>query len=137
MDLGLTDRVVVVTGAGRGIGAAIAQGFVNEGAIVVGWDLAIGSDAAGIVSMECDVTDSASVDAATGKVVDRFGRLDLLVNNAGINATGLVDEMDPDAWRRTFDVNVTGVFTATPGGDPADEASAVGAHRECGILRGA
>lgn len=113
MDLGLTDRVVVVTGAGRGIGAAIARGFVEEGATVVGWDLTVGTDSAGVVPMQCDVTDSASVDAATAEVIDRFGHLDVLVNNAGVNATGLVDEMDPDAWRRTFDVNVTGVFTAT------------------------
>ena len=112
MLLDLTDRVVVVTGAARGIGRTIAERFVREQAHVVGLDLTVpeGDDASGITWMACDVSDTASVRAAVAGVLERFDRLDVLVNNAGINAEGLLEDLDDDLWQRCFDINVGGVF---------------------------
>ena len=120
MLLDLHDRVVVVTGAGRGIGRAIAESFLRERSRVVVSD--VGAEAlswfepalteAGLDgrAVVCDVRDSSAVNALVADVVERFGRIDVLVNNAGIMGDGLVEEIDDEAWDRCFDVNVGGVF---------------------------
>jgi NAD(P)-dependent dehydrogenase (short-subunit alcohol dehydrogenase family) len=114
MLLDLTERVVVVTGAGRGIGRRIAERFGAEGCEVVALDLAFPEPPAvpaeHLLRLEVDVTDLAAVEQAVRQAVDRFGRIDVLVNNAGILVDGAVDEVDPAGWRRSFDVNVGGVF---------------------------
>jgi 3-oxoacyl-[acyl-carrier protein] reductase len=113
MLLDLTDRVVIVTGAARGIGRAIAERFAQEGSHVVALDLVPppeGESPAGMVPLACDVSDSASVRSAVAQVVERFGRVDVLVNNAGINAEGLLEDLDDGLWQRCFDINVGGVF---------------------------
>ncbi|MCV2393742.1 SDR family oxidoreductase [Actinotalea sp. M2MS4P-6] len=114
MELDLRDRVVVVTGAGRGIGATIAERFAAEGAWVAALDLAFPAepDAAAerLTRFVCDVTDPDSVQAAVDAVVGRFGTVDVLVNNAGINVEGLVTDLTWDRWRAAFDVNVGGTF---------------------------
>ena len=119
MLLDLTDRVVIVTGAARGIGRTIAERFAREGAHVVGLDLTVPEDATGaeveaeaggLSWLACDVSDTASVRAAVAQVVSRHGRIDVLVNNAGINAEGLLEDLDDDLWQRCFDINVGGVF---------------------------
>lgn len=122
MELDLRDRVVVVTGAARGIGAVIAGRFAADGARVVALDLAfpgpaagaelseVGADAARIENLTVDVTSPESVQAAVGTIVERHGTIDVLVNNAGINVDGPVAELDWDRWRACFDVNVGGVF---------------------------
>jgi 3-oxoacyl-[acyl-carrier protein] reductase len=119
MHLDLTDRVVVVTGAGRGIGRTIAERFTEDGARVVALDLALPApvDAepadvarADIESIACDVTDPASVARAVEAVVERHGTIDVLVNNAGITVDGSVSDLTWDAWRACMDVNVGGVF---------------------------
>jgi len=120
MDWGLNDRVVVVTGAGRGIGRTIAEHFSAAGATVAALDVAHdatlelaeqlngnGGKAAGFA---CDVTDSASVTRVLAEVAATFGGIDVVVNNAGINAEGPVETLDPDLFARCLDVNVTGVF---------------------------
>ncbi|MBA8793807.1 3-oxoacyl-[acyl-carrier protein] reductase [Friedmanniella endophytica] len=110
MQLDLTDRVVVITGAGRGIGAGIAETFVAEGARVVGVDLAppdLDGLAAGLAA---DVTDTAAVSALVQGITDRFGRVDVLINNAGVNAEALVEDYTDEEWDRCFAVNVGGVF---------------------------
>jgi len=124
IETGLRDKVVVVTGAAAGIGRAVARRFAAEGAKVVAWDV---SDASGIagdlgengVVDRVDVTDREAVEAATARVVERWGRYDVLVNNAGIVRDaqlikwkdGAVASMMDDA---TFDsvvaVNFRGVF---------------------------
>lgn len=116
MELDLRNRVVVITGAGRGIGAVIAQRFAAEGAHVIALDLAfpeeVGdrTEASAIEQIACDVADPASVQAAVDEVARRHGRLDVLINNAGINVEGTVAELDPARWKTCFDVNVGGVF---------------------------
>ena len=115
MLLDLTDRVVIVTGAARGIGRTIAERFAREGAHVVGLDLTVpaqddAADDAGIAWLACDVSDTGSVRAAVAEVVARHGRTDVLVNNAGVNAEGLLEDLDDDLWQRCFDINVGGVF---------------------------
>jgi NAD(P)-dependent dehydrogenase (short-subunit alcohol dehydrogenase family) len=113
MHLDLTDRVVVVTGAARGIGAVITARFAAEGCRVVALDLGFDPAARpgrGVTEVVCDVTDPESVRTAVDAVVERHGTIDVLVNNAGINVEGLVADLDWDAWRRCMDVNVGGTF---------------------------
>ncbi|MDY0914713.1 SDR family NAD(P)-dependent oxidoreductase [Rathayibacter festucae] len=111
MLIDLTGLVVVVTGGGRGIGRAIVDRFTAEGARVAALDLAFPSPAADDVQqLVCDVTDPASVRAAIDAVVERFGHVDVLVNNAGINVEGTVESLDPARWDAAFDVNVRGTF---------------------------
>ncbi|MFD1722983.1 SDR family NAD(P)-dependent oxidoreductase [Amnibacterium endophyticum] len=103
MHLDLSDRVVLVTGAGSGIGAGIVIAFDEEGCRVVRLDVA-GTDTV------CDVTDTASVRAAVAAAVEQHGRIDVLVNNAGVLVDGAVEDTADEAWERTFAVNVHGVF---------------------------
>lgn len=124
MQIDMSDRVVVVTGGGRGIGAALVDRFVSEGARVVALDLAFEGEGEGegegggereadtrsAVRLQCDVSDPASVEAVVADIEGRFGRIDVLVNNAGINVDGLVADLDFARWQRCFDVNVGGVF---------------------------
>lgn len=115
MRVDLSGKVALVTGAGRGIGRAIADRFSAEGATVVYSDVV--APEGGIA---LDVTDEAQVEAAVSGVVSRFGRLDILVNNAGIG-TGPQDRVDIDAvsteqWRRVLEVDLTGVFLVSRAG---------------------
>jgi NAD(P)-dependent dehydrogenase (short-subunit alcohol dehydrogenase family) len=104
------DLVAVVTGGASGIGAATARVLAARGAAVACLDLVVEPDAvpAPLVGVRCDVSDDASVRAAVAAVVDRFGRLDVLVNNAGIGAQGDVTANDDAEWHRVLDVNVLG-----------------------------
>ncbi|QHC57346.1 SDR family NAD(P)-dependent oxidoreductase [Rathayibacter sp. VKM Ac-2760] len=107
----LTDRVVLVTGGGRGIGRALAERFVAEGAKVAAFDVAFPEGAPeGVLQIEGDVTEPDSVADGVARVAEHFGGIDVLINNAGINVEGRVEDLDPAAWRRCFDVNVAGVF---------------------------
>lgn len=116
MQIDMSGRVVLVTGAGRGIGRVIAQTFLDEGAIVVGLDrdaaalaeLHEESDAAMVLT--CDITDPQQVREAVARIEERYGRLDVLINNAGINAEGPLETFDPALWDQVFAVNVRGVL---------------------------
>ena|SRR5690606_5003105 len=114
MELDLRDRVVMVTGAARGIGAVIAARFAAEGARVVALDLAFpdgeAADGPAVEQVVCDVTDPDSVRAAVETVVERHGTIDVLVNNAGIVADSTVVETDWATWQKCFDVNTGGTF---------------------------
>ena len=114
MELDLRERVVVVTGAARGIGAVIAARFACEGARVVALDLAFttgqAADGPAVEQVVCDVTDPDSVQAAVETVVESHGTIDVLVNNAGIVADSTVVETDWTTWQKCFDVNAGGTF---------------------------
>lgn len=115
MELDLRDRVVIVTGAARGIGAKIAERFAAEGARVTAFDLAFpAADEAltgpSVEKVPCNVADPASVRTAVDQVASRHGGIDVLVNNAGINVLGDIAELEWERWKACFDVNVGGVF---------------------------
>jgi 3-oxoacyl-[acyl-carrier protein] reductase len=115
------DRVALVTGAAHGIGLGIALAFAGAGASVALADRDEDAvwEAASAIASECetetlpivvDVQDAAAVDSAVSHILDRFGQIDVLVNNAGIYPNTLVVEMDEEEWDAVFDVNVKGTF---------------------------
>ena len=116
MQIDLSGRVVLVTGAARGIGRTIAETFAREGAHVVAMDLdadalaGMEQDSHAALALPCDITDPAQVREAVAAIEERFGRLDVLINNAGINAEGPLESFDPELWDRLFAVNVRGVL---------------------------
>jgi 3-oxoacyl-[acyl-carrier protein] reductase len=102
-------RIAVITGGSQGIGESIANRLREAGATVVVWDLS--ADPADPSACRVDVADPASVQAASRQTVERFGRIDLLVNNAGFaGPTMPLDEYPPDTWQRIVAVNLVGVF---------------------------
>lgn len=107
--------VAIVTGGASGIGAAIVERLADEGASVAILDLnpSPDGDSATRLSVQANVADDASVRAAIDAVVARFGRLDIVVNNAGIGAQGTVESNDDDEWHRVFDINVVGMTRVT------------------------
>lgn len=105
----LDGLVAVVTGGASGIGAAVVDELSARGARVASLDLAEPGRADGAMSLRVDVADDASVRDAVAHVVETWGRLDIVVNNAGIGAQGDVAANDDDEWRRVFDVNVLGM----------------------------
>jgi 3-oxoacyl-[acyl-carrier protein] reductase len=118
--LDLSGRVAVVTGGARGIGYAIAARALQSGAAVTLWDVDRARlesarselSARGTVSIQqVELTDSPSIEAATAGTLATHGRVDILINNAGITGgNDLTWELDPDVWRRVLDVNLTGAF---------------------------
>jgi NAD(P)-dependent dehydrogenase (short-subunit alcohol dehydrogenase family) len=127
MLIDLRDRVVVVSGAAQGIGRAIAERFLAEGCRVFGLDLRF-RDALpeGITAIVADVTDPVSVQAAVARVLEEAGRVDVLVNNAGINVEGSVETLEPARFQAAFDVNVGGVFLLSQAVTPAMKAAGGG-----------
>ncbi|UKA58526.1 SDR family NAD(P)-dependent oxidoreductase [Arthrobacter sp. FW306-2-2C-D06B] len=99
--------VALVTGGASGIGAAIADRLADGGAQVAVLDL--NPSRTPHFGVECNVADGASVRAAVDAVVGKFGRLDVVVNNAGIGAQGDVSANDDDEWHRVLDINVVGI----------------------------
>ena len=152
MELDLRDRVVVVTGAARGIGAVIAQRFAAEGAHVVACDLEFAAAADGtsgdgaadgtgagagaaaggdgtahpVDQVVCDVADPDSVRSAVEEIARHHGTIDVLVNNAGINVEGTLEELDWQSWKACFDVNVGGVFLMSQAVAPLMKAAGRG-----------
>ncbi|MDO9145584.1 SDR family NAD(P)-dependent oxidoreductase [Rhodoferax sp.] len=113
----LKDKVALVTGAGQGMGRAIAQRFVAEGATVVALDLNLEAaqqtlaDLGGKSIARClNVADSAAVAAVVDEVVTLFGRVDVLVNNAGTGAVDAFADITDETWARVIGVNLTGAF---------------------------
>jgi 2-keto-3-deoxy-L-fuconate dehydrogenase len=104
-----TGLVALVTGGASGIGAATAATLRARGATVYVVDRDAGEAGDGAQVLTADVTDSAAVEAAVAEVVSSAGRLDVLVNNAGIGAVGTVADNSLEEWQRTFDVNVLGI----------------------------
>ena len=114
----LAGRVAVVTGAASGLGRAVATGFADAGAFVVAADLPgtelpdvaaeLGPDRARPV--ELDVTRRDEVDGMVELALEAGGRVDVLVNSAGIGARGAAADYDPELWERVLAVNLTGTF---------------------------
>lgn len=136
MHLDLEGKVVVITGAARGIGRAIAEAFLEERATVVATDIDTRAlewfdDARARASINgaalvCDVRSGDSVRAAVTEIIKQFGRIDVLINNAGILGEGLIEETDEHTWNRVFDVNVTGTFRMCQAVLPAMKAQKSG-----------
>jgi NAD(P)-dependent dehydrogenase (short-subunit alcohol dehydrogenase family) len=105
--------VALVTGGASGIGAATAGLLLERGARVAVLDRSTAGAPDGVLPISCDVTDHAAVDRAVATVVEEFGRLDVVVNNAGIGATGDVAANDEAEWARVLDVNVTAIARVT------------------------
>lgn len=101
--------VAIVTGGASGIGLATAELLRSRGATVAALDLKPDGLPDGIIGVAADVTDDAQVKAAVDAVAERFGRLDVVVNNAGIGAVGDVAGNSDDEWHRVLDVNVVGM----------------------------
>jgi NAD(P)-dependent dehydrogenase (short-subunit alcohol dehydrogenase family) len=105
--------VAVVTGGASGIGAAIAARLQEFGATVAVLDLLPTGLPDGQLGLVCDVANDASVRAAIETVRASFGRLDIVVNNAGMGALGTVEDNDDDEWHRVWDINVVGMVRVT------------------------
>ena len=110
-----TDRVALVTGASAGIGEAAARALLGAGFTVYGTSrkAAIGQERDGVVFLPLDVTDDASVAGAVREVLERSGRIDVLVNNAGIGSSGASEESSVAQDQIVFDVNVFGLIRMT------------------------
>jgi NAD(P)-dependent dehydrogenase (short-subunit alcohol dehydrogenase family) len=114
----LEGKVCVITGAASGIGARTARRFAEEGATVVGVDLR--DDSEGELALALDVCDEDAVRDAYAQVRERFGRVDVLFNNAGISPTDDASVLDTtyEAWRRVQRVNLDSVFLCCKHGIP-------------------
>jgi len=120
----LKDRVAIVTGGARGIGKAIVQTFVREGAKVALVDIEeikklealkretekMGGE---VITISCDITKSSDVNEMVGKVQKAFGRVDILVNNAGIIRRGTIETVTEEDWDRVIEVNLKGTFNCS------------------------
>ncbi len=130
----MKDKVCIVTGGARGIGRAIVDRFAEEGAAMV---FAVDVNDAAFPELEAgrsnvrgavlNVTDTAQIQAFVEKVQAEFGRIDALVNNAGITRDALIQKMSDDDWAAVINVNLTGVFKMTRAVAPQMMAGGSGA----------
>jgi 3-oxoacyl-[acyl-carrier protein] reductase len=116
------DRVAIVSGGARGIGQAISELFAEHGAKVIIWDLlddglkvakAITAKGQSAEFMKISITDRAAVFAAVADIAERYGTIDILINNAGITKDKTLLKMSEDEWNAVIDVNLKGIFYCT------------------------
>ncbi len=125
----LKDRLAIITGAGRGIGKAIAEKFSEEGASVALWDIDLDStedvadalDPSGekALAMKADITNEGEIANALSEVLRKFSRIDILVNNAGISRHKPVEETTLEIFEEVIKVNLTGTFICCRAVTPA------------------
>ena len=113
----LDGLVAIVTGGASGIGLATAKLLRDRGATVAVFDRTA-TEEPGLESYPCDITDDAEVRAAVSRVAEAHGRIDILINNAGIGSVGDITENDIDEWRKVFDVNVYGIVRVSTAAMP-------------------
>ena len=117
----LESKTAIVTGGGRGLGAVIAETYANAGVnvIICSRDMETCEQMAkkleqkykvNTLALACDVTDSNQVQKVVDKSVERFGTIDILVNNSGASWAAPTENMPLDAWNKVMNVNVTGTF---------------------------
>ncbi|MFK9090533.1 SDR family oxidoreductase [Bacillus salipaludis] len=116
----LSGKVAIVTGGGRGLGQQIAEGFAEAGANVVVCSRRVEAcekESASLkklgvesIALKCDVTNPEDVNQVVECVMEKFGRIDILVNNSGATWGAPVEEMPLEAWQKVMNVNVTGTF---------------------------
>src|SRR5262249_38587745 len=118
----LQNRIAIITGAARGIGQAAAELFCQEGATVIIWDLLDEGEATAqslreaghrCQFMKISTTDVPALEAAARDIHDTYGRIDILINNAGITRDKSLLKMSYTEWQQVIDVNLTGVFNCT------------------------
>ena len=145
----LKNKVAIVTGAASGIGAATAQLFAAEGARVIAVDLQKTGlqDNHGLTpDIDCltmDITHAQAPDKIIGEAINRFGQLDILMNNAGIGSNSLGEDMAPEVWQKTINVNLTASFRMcqaaiphlknAPAGRIINVASVMAQHTDYGL----
>lgn len=117
------NELAIITGAGRGIGAAIARKLFSEGCRIGVLDIdekaaltcaqSIDPEGSRSLALGCDVTSSESVNQAITEIFEKYGSADILVNNAGITSDAMFHKMSLEQWQKVVDVNLTGVFLMT------------------------
>ncbi len=120
MTIDLRNKVAIVTGAGRGIGLEIASTLAREGARTVAVDIGredletftkrMAAESREVRHLVCDVREASQVQAVIDQTVKSFGRVDIVVNNAGVAMAAPVDELSEEVWDRNLDVNLKGTF---------------------------
>jgi ketoreductase len=119
----LENKVAIVTGGGRGIGRAIAEAFAKQGASVAICSrnfanlketvASLNRTGHNAVAVECDIRNSGNVDLAIGSIVDKFGTVDILVNNSGASGMNPLDRSDDAKWMEVIETNLTGMYLVT------------------------
>ena len=118
----LKNKIAIVTGGARGIGKAVCQLFAREGASVIIWDLLeSGAETAAAINaaggraeyFKISVTDKNAISENTKYIFEKYGRIDILINNAGITRDRTLLKMTDEQWQAVMDVNLTGVFHCT------------------------
>jgi NAD(P)-dependent dehydrogenase (short-subunit alcohol dehydrogenase family) len=113
LDFSLQGKIAIVTGGASGIGRAVVDAFTAKGATAVVADRTVEAsdgDERAIATLACDVTDPASVDHVVTTVERRYGRIDVLVNSAGLALLGPAEVLSREHWDLTMSVNLTGAF---------------------------
>ncbi|MFN2363129.1 MAG: 3-oxoacyl-ACP reductase FabG [Halarsenatibacteraceae bacterium] len=147
----LKEKVAIVTGGASGIGKGVAELFIEEGAkvVIADYDVEKGKKTAEELNengqalfVQVDVSDTEAAEAMVEKTVEEFGKVDILINNAGVTADGFLSKMSEDAWDKVIDVNLKGVFNCskfaaqkmmeTDGGVILNASSVVGLYGNVG-----
>lgn len=115
----LLHKIAIITGAGSGIGKATASRFATEGASVIIADInaekgeAAASEIDNATYLHVDTTNESSVHAMATRVIEQFGQIDILFNNAGVSGVGRLHELNEQDWDRIIEVNIKGVFLSS------------------------